>query len=237
MDHHYIEEDDKYSTKLASTTHHQNFSVLSESESILSIKRPTACLLLTHYNWNLLQVFDSWFDNRPKVLKTIGLSNQPCQIVESGFPNSEETHTCGICFDTFSTNEIKSSWCGHPFCIGCWNRYVDTNIDNHNCFELRCPQPSCNAAVDEDMIHRLACKSRKMKYDQFLLPPYVENNNSMRLKWCPAPNCSHAISYELLYHDSSSSRINYDVIVIIVFVGIVMKKLIHLWIAKLLLNG
>lgn len=28
--------------------------------------------------------------------------------------------TCGICFDTFSRENIKSTACGHPFCSECW---------------------------------------------------------------------------------------------------------------------
>jgi len=214
----HMENDDDYSSI---SEDGNQFSVLSESDikhlqnndinhilSILLISRPLACLLLTNYNWNTTQVLESWFDNLQKVQKTIGLSNQ--HHLESGFQNSSQTLTmCDICFETFSRDEIRSSWCGHPFCINCWNQYVDINIDDLNCFKLRCPQPSCNAAVDQDMIHQLASKSRKIKYDQFFFRSYVENNSDRKLKWCPAPNCCCAISYDQL--SESSSRLNYDV--------------------------
>jgi len=119
---------------------------------------------------------------------------------------------CNICFETYASDKIKSSWCGHPFCINCWNQYVDTNIDDHNCFKLKCPQPSCNAVVDEDMIHQLASKSAQIKYDQFLLRSHVENNSNMKLKWCPAPNCCYVVSYYEQEHGSSSKiNFNYDV--------------------------
>lgn len=210
-----IEDDGEYSPNLT-TTKQRRFSVLSESHikllqdadinettSILSISRSVACLLLSYYNWNFVDACESWFNDKQKVLKTIGLSKEP-QIVELGFPNSE----CNICFETFSTDEIKSSWCGHPFCVKCWNQYIDTNIKDRNCFKLKCPQPSCDAAVDEDMIQQLASESRKVKYDYFLLRSYVENNTDKELKWCPAPNCCYAISYD---SSSSRSRKNYDV--------------------------
>lgn len=32
--------------------------------------------------------------------------------------------TCGICFDTFSRENIKSTACGHPFCSECWRGIV-----------------------------------------------------------------------------------------------------------------
>jgi len=73
MDYRYIAENDKFSTNFVST-HHQNFSVLSESDikrlqdidinhilSVLSTSRSTTCLLLTNYNWNTTQVLG--FDN------------------------------------------------------------------------------------------------------------------------------------------------------------------------------
>ncbi|RHN61579.1 putative aminoacyltransferase, E1 ubiquitin-activating enzyme [Medicago truncatula] len=201
----------------------QHFYVLSESDikrlqdadinhlsSILFVSRPVACLLLSHYNWNVTQASESWFDNQQKVRNAIGLSNET--HIELGLAYSSHTLICGICLEIFSSEAIRSSWCRHSFCINCWNQYVDTHIDDHNCFKLKCPEPSCNAAVDEDMIQQLASESRKIKYDQFFFRSYVENNNNMKLKWCPAPDCCNAISYELPYHHgSSSSRINYDV--------------------------
>jgi len=201
----------------------QHFYVLSESDikrlqdadinhlsSILFVSRPVACLLLSHYNWNVTQASESWFDNQQKVRKAIGLSNKA--HIELGFTYSSHTLLCGICLETFPSDAIRSSWCRHSFCINCWNQYVDAHIDDHNCFKLKCPEPSCNAAVDEDMIQQLASESRKIKYNQFFFRSYVENNNNMKLKWCPAPDCCHAISYELPYHhNSGSSRINYDV--------------------------
>ncbi|RHN61581.1 putative aminoacyltransferase, E1 ubiquitin-activating enzyme [Medicago truncatula] len=213
-----VDDDDDYSPIAEDDNH---FSVLNESDikhlqnnginhilSVLSTSRSTACLLLTNYNWNVPQALESWFDNPQKVQKTIGLSNQP--HLELGFPNSSQTLTmCHICFETFASDKIKSSWCGHPFCINCWNQYVDINIDDLNCFKLRCPQPSCNAAVDQDMIHQLAsnfcwncgeeahtpvdCETfvkwrRKISSDS-----EVTNNSWIIANTKPCPNCKIAI--------------------------------------------
>ncbi|KAJ1397058.1 putative E3 ubiquitin-protein ligase [Sesbania bispinosa] len=42
-------------------------------------------------------------------------------------------------------------------------RYVDTKIDEgpFKCLTFRCPEPSCGAAVDGDMVHELASESSK----------------------------------------------------------------------------
>ncbi|KAK2381400.1 RING/U-box superfamily protein [Trifolium repens] len=212
-------DDDDYS--YISDEDENHFSVLTESDikrlqnedidhisSILSLSKPTSSLLLSHFNWNITQVMESWFDNPQKVQKITGLSSNQHQLQELGFPISSQIRTCDICFDTFSKDDIKSSWCGHLFCIDCWNQYIDTNIDDRNCFDLRCPQPSCNAVVDEDMIRQLASESRKIKYDRFLIRSYVETNKNRKLKWCPAPDCGYAIDFDL---PDSSSRLNYDV--------------------------
>lgn len=114
-----VDDDDDYSPIAEDDNH---FSVLNESDikhlqnnginhilSVLSTSRSTACLLLTNYNWNVPQALQSWFDNPQKVQKTIGLSNQP--HLELGFPNSSQTLTmCNICFETFASDKIKSSW-------------------------------------------------------------------------------------------------------------------------------
>lgn len=46
---------------------------------------------------------------------------------------------------------------------------------------LRCPDPSCNAAVDWHMIDRLAGFEEKEKYARHLLRSYVEDNKKVHL--------------------------------------------------------
>lgn len=46
---------------------------------------------------------------------------------------------------------------------------------------LRCPDPSCNAAVGQDMINLLASEDDKEKYARYLLRSYVEDNKKVFL--------------------------------------------------------
>lgn len=73
---------------------------------------------------------------------------------------------------------------------------METSINDgpDKCLKLRCPQASCNVAVGRDMIYELASEPKRNKYDHFLFRSYVENNKKM--KWCPAPTCEYAVSYE-----------------------------------------
>ncbi|KAK7312215.1 hypothetical protein VNO77_35923 [Canavalia gladiata] len=208
----YIEGEENSTNK----TIFQNYTVLSEPEvkrlqdtdidevsCVLSISRDGAILLLNHYEWSVIKVHEAWFDDEERVRKAVGLLKQQPHV--GTFPNSM-TLTCEICFDVVSLDKVRSTGCNHPYCIDCWKQYVDINIEDgpDKCLKLRCPQPSCDVAVAGDMIHELASESNRNKYDRFLFRSYVENNEKM--KWCPAPACEYAVSYE-----SDGVRTNADV--------------------------
>ncbi|XP_027355496.1 probable E3 ubiquitin-protein ligase ARI7 [Abrus precatorius] len=199
-----IDEDDNYLEEVEnpSEVEQKNYAVLSESDvkrlqdldinevsCVLSIPRVSACLLLIHYEWSVMNVHEAWFNDEERVRKAVGLLKQV------GFPHSE-TLMCDICFDVVSCDRVKSAGCGHSYCIDCYKQYVDTSINGgpDKCLKLPCPQPSCKVAVDGDMVRELASESNKKKYDRFLLRSYVENNKKM--KWCPGPGCDYAVSFE-----------------------------------------
>ncbi|CAK9141648.1 unnamed protein product [Ilex paraguariensis] len=51
--------------------------------------------------------------------------------------------------------------------------------DGPGCLVLRCPDPSCGAAVGQDMIDMLASDEDKEKYDRYLLRSYIEDNRKV----------------------------------------------------------
>ncbi|KAL5703024.1 RBR-type E3 ubiquitin transferase [Ranunculus cassubicifolius] len=187
------------------TTSHrqQNFIILNEDDvrqrqedditrisTVLSISRVYASILLRHYNWNVSNVHDAWFADEEKVRKTVGLLEKP--VVH--YQNAKEL-TCGICFENYPRSGIYTAACGHPFCSSCWKGYISTAInDGPGCLMLRCPDPSCGAAVDQDMITGLVSDEEKEKYSRYLLRSYVEDNK--KTKWCPAPGCDYAVDFE-----------------------------------------
>ncbi|PHT65059.1 putative E3 ubiquitin-protein ligase ARI8 [Capsicum annuum] len=58
---------------------------------------------------------------------------------------------------------------------------------------LRCPDPSCSAAIGLDMIKKLANNEDKKKYNRYFIRSFVEDNR--KTKWCPAPGCDYAVDY------------------------------------------
>ncbi|KAG6477854.1 hypothetical protein ZIOFF_061286 [Zingiber officinale] len=179
----------------------QNYTILSEADirlrqeedisrvsTVLSISRSAACILLRHYQWSVSRVNEEWFADEEHVRKVVGLSEKLVEV-----QNPREL-TCGICFENYPHDRMTSAICGHAFCGTCWRGYVGTSIsDGPGCLKLRCPDPSCGAAVGQDMIDLLASHEDKEKYSRYLLRSYIEDNR--KTKWCPAPGCEFAIEY------------------------------------------
>lgn len=171
---------------------------ITRLSNVLSISKVHACTLLSHYNWNVSKVHDEWFADEGNVRKAVGLLERPT-IVLSG-----SELFCRICFETYPRHEMSGTACGHQFCHGCWRGYIGTSInDGPGCLTLRCPGPSCSAAVGQDMVNNFVSDEDREKYSRYLLRSYIENNR--KTKWCPAPGCNFAVSF-----DMSSS--NYDVL-------------------------
>lgn len=63
--------------------------------------------------------------------------------------------------------------------------YITTSInDGPGCLTLRCPDPSCDAAIGQDMIDTLTSGEDKDKYNRYLLRSYIEDNRKVGAKCC-----------------------------------------------------
>lgn len=200
-DYEFIDNDSDDSNDLVSHRSQQNYTILNETDihlrqednimkiaSILSISNVAAAILLRHYNWSVSKVNDEWFADEEKVRRVVGLLEEPRPL-----PNAKEL-TCGICFEVYPCDSMSSAACGHPFCVTCWKGYITTSInDGPGCLTLRCPDPSCGAAVGKDMIVFLASHDDREKYRRYFLRSFVEDNR--KTKWCPAPGCDYAVDF------------------------------------------
>ncbi|CAG7900203.1 unnamed protein product [Brassica rapa] len=204
-DYGFVEEDVDDSVMIASHRSQVNYVVLKEEDirrhqkddigqvsMVLSISEVEASVLLLHYHWSVSKVHDEWFADEERVRKTVGILDAPVIVIPT--PDDGGELTCGICFEAFPPEEILSVACGHPFCCTCWTGYISTTINGGpGCLMLKCPEPSCPAAVGQDMFEKLASKEDKEKYYRYFIRSYVEDNRKM--KWCPAPGCEHAIDF------------------------------------------
>ncbi|KAK1354200.1 hypothetical protein POM88_047456 [Heracleum sosnowskyi] len=173
--------------------------------SVLSVPRPAAAILLHNYTWQVDKLLRAWFDDEDGVRESVGLSknNRPTK----GFPRSGEVLVCGICFRTYNFDirfESTVGFCGHRFCTSCLGAYVSRAIDDGPaCLFLRCPDRYCGSVIGQDMVDLVVSDEGKMKYKEFSIRSYVENNkeikweNNRGIKWCPALGCEYAVEYDL----------------------------------------
>ncbi|KAL6970773.1 putative E3 ubiquitin-protein ligase ari7 [Sarracenia purpurea var. burkii] len=201
-DYEFMDNDSDDSDDLLASRQQKNYIVLKEADirqrqeddittvsTVLSISRVAASILLRHYHWSMSNVHEAWFADEDGVRKAVGLLERPVIL----YSNAKEL-TCGICFESFPLDRISSAACGHPFCRVCWRAYMSTSIDGGpGCLMLRCPDPSCGAAVGQDMISLLVSNEDKEKYARYLLRSYIEDNR--KTKWCPAPGCDYAVEF------------------------------------------
>ncbi|VFQ62552.1 unnamed protein product [Cuscuta campestris] len=202
MDYDFIDNDSDDSDGLVSHYRSQtNYTILNEADihqrqeesitkiaTVLSISKVAAGILLRHYNWSVSKVNDEWFADEAKVRRTVGLLENPAQL-----PIEKEI-ACGICFEMYPRDRIDSAACGHPFCVTCWQGYICTSInDGPGCLMLRCPDPSCSAAVGQDMVNAFATQDDRDKYNRYFIRSFIEDNR--KTKWCPAPGCDYAVDF------------------------------------------
>lgn len=196
-------DDDSEENTSSSRRPQSNYTILGEEDilqrqkeavaavsAVLYLSKVEAGILLRHFKWSVSKVNDEWFANEEKVRMDVGLLEKPVVEVR---PYEKEL-ICGICFDYFPRSRMKAAACGHHFCNACWTGYIHTSInDGPGCLSLRCPDPSCSAAVDEDMVLSLVSDEDRAKYRRYLLRSYVEDNR--KTKWCPAPGCEYGVDF------------------------------------------
>ncbi|GJX45125.1 zinc finger, C6HC-type containing protein, partial [Tanacetum coccineum] len=122
-----------------------------------------ACMLLLKYNWSFTNIHEAWFEDEVKVRESVGLLDVDHDLK---FPkNDEKKVVCGICFDSVMVKDSDNCGCGHVLCKVCWRSYVSTAIKEGPGFlTLKCPEPSCHAAVSPGMVNVLVGGKEKKNY-------------------------------------------------------------------------
>ncbi|CAI7860361.1 unnamed protein product [Closterium sp. NIES-53] len=72
----------------------------------------------------------------------------------------------------------------HFFCDACWQGYAKAAVaDGPGCLCLRCPDPSCGAAVGEKLVLASLPDALRAKYLKYLLRSYVDDNRNVSGLW------------------------------------------------------
>ncbi|KAF8727104.1 hypothetical protein HU200_019610 [Digitaria exilis] len=207
------EEDEAEVVAAASTTAiqppEQSYVVLSEAAirdrqikatvevaEVLSLPHGFAAALLRHYKWRPTRLKEEWFSDANRHIRhAVGFPPVPFPVATA---LSREPLACAICFGTFATGETRSAACSsHFYCDECWRGYIHAAVsDGHGCLSLRCPDPSCSAAVAMELVDEVADADDRARYAQFALRSFVDDNGGGgRIKWCPGPGCARAVEF------------------------------------------
>ena len=102
--------------------------------------------------------------------------------------------TCSICYEPSTSYSALA--CGHPFCNTCYSDFLSHKItdEGHECFFARCPEHKCQVVVSAVLVRSLVHDGGQLhRYEQAasLARTYVDDQAN--IKWCPAPDCGHAV--------------------------------------------
>lgn len=161
---------------------------------ILSIPPAFATILLRRYRWITSNLQEDWFSDDRRVRSAGGLPENGSSIAMA---LSSSPLICKICFDMFPAGETRSAGCvAHFYCDDCWRGYIHAAVgDGPRCLSLRCPHPSCSAAIAGDLVDAVAGDEDRQRYAMFALRSYVEESGGGRIKWCPGAGCTRAVEF------------------------------------------
>ncbi|XP_016965002.1 E3 ubiquitin-protein ligase ariadne-1 [Drosophila biarmipes] len=172
-------------------------NIIDEVNNVLNLAPQVTRIILNHFKWDKERLFENYFESSPRdFFQRAHVVNPFEQKSELDSESKVSTSCCaqklcGICF--CPCEELKGLGCGHSFCAACWKQY----LANKTCSEglantIKCPAANCDILVDYVSFLKLADDPEVVeRYQQLITNTFVECNILMR--WCPAPNCTHAI--------------------------------------------
>ncbi|KAG1674307.1 hypothetical protein FOA52_013496 [Chlamydomonas sp. UWO 241] len=158
---------------------------VAQANDILSIPDEDASRVLRKFKWDVNRVHEEWFSDMDAVRKAVGVQDPAPEST-----SAEER--CSICFESFPPSTMRCSPCSHYFCTTCWGGYIGNAIGSGPAvLDLRCPLPTCKAAVPTALVSAVVQPAELAKYETFALRSFVDDNK--RMSWCTGKGCDNAV--------------------------------------------
>ncbi|XP_041040833.1 ankyrin repeat and IBR domain-containing protein 1-like isoform X2 [Carcharodon carcharias] len=126
-------------------------------------------------------------------------------------PTDEDALVCGICLCNISVFEDPVDVpCGHEFCRGCWEGFLNIKIQEGEAHNIICPAFDCFQLVPVDIIENLVSREMDKRYLQFDIKAFVENNPVIR--WCPTPGCERAVRLTCQRSGSTMDQLSFPLL-------------------------
>jgi ariadne-1 len=134
---------------------------------------------------------DYFFDSKPKEKEEEKKSDDDAddEDDEEGEHEGQEQKECPICMDDFWWPGKKGYQlkCGCLYCKPCLRSNYEVLINDGAVLKLHCPNPTCNAKVDEEDLSKILKPEMFTKFQQFYILASLRNDPSVR--WCPRIGC------------------------------------------------
>uniref|UniRef100_A0A8C4HVS4 Ankyrin repeat and IBR domain-containing protein 1 n=1 Tax=Dicentrarchus labrax TaxID=13489 RepID=A0A8C4HVS4_DICLA len=204
--------------------------LIVETADMLQAPLFTAEALLRAHDWDREKLLEAWMSNAEECCQRSGVQmhnpppsgynawdtlpsprtprttrssiTSPDQI--SLMPTDEESSLCGICMSSISVfEEPVNMSCGHEFCRGCWEGFLNLKIQEGEAHNIFCPAFECYQLVPVEVIESVVSREMDKRYLQFDIKAFVENNPAIR--WCPEAGCERAVRLNTQGPGTSSS--------------------------------
>ncbi|KAK9724567.1 hypothetical protein RND81_05G082800 [Saponaria officinalis] len=160
---------------------------INNVSNVLSISRAEATILLLFCRWDVQNATDRWLSDAKETRAELGLPENISTAL--GSPSTKDM-TCGKCSAPVPEFLCSDLFCGHKFCKTCWQDFIGKSLKETNLI-LRCPDQSCDASVNQDIISMVASEADQKNYSYLFLRSYLAD--ATKGKWCPTPGCNHAV--------------------------------------------
>ncbi|KZV72813.1 hypothetical protein PENSPDRAFT_628182 [Peniophora sp. CONT] len=177
---------------------------------ICQISNDAAALLLRHMRWKTEPTIEAYMDNPTKLSVSAGLTPAPSLPAKqstsifgsrttrstpkkAASPPPEDNAVCQICFDDEAT-ETLSLDCGHAFCTGCWAAYATSKIREEGEHKIPCMAEGCSVLAPDTFVLTVLSPTdarAAARFKELCTRDYVEAQRA--LKFCPYPECTHAV--------------------------------------------
>jgi len=112
--------------------------------------------------------------------------------LERKIMESNDTITCGICWDDLPREDFLSAPCGHHYCSGCLKQHYRTKIMQGDVLRVPCPYLDdnnfpCDREIEEEEILYFCDDEMKAKFQRFKECRLIQLNDKAR--FCPKAGC------------------------------------------------
>ncbi|KAI8907087.1 hypothetical protein DFJ77DRAFT_484361 [Powellomyces hirtus] len=148
-----------------------------------------AATLLRTFKWNKERLIERYMEDPEGESEKAGVvmdaQKQAKFAIVKGFE-------CPICCNDDADMETLALHCEHRFCRDCYAHYLNEKVaEQGESRRIQCMSAGCKVVVDEITVEKVVAPEILAKYRSLLLRTYVDD--SVHLKWCPAPDCVYAI--------------------------------------------